>query len=62
MRIGSVTGNSEQRSQGKETTLRSVITYQMTSTEKRQIIWHEEKNICHNDKKKPAHKERQHEN
>jgi len=53
MRIGSVTGNSEQRSQGKETALTSVITHQMASTEKRrQIIWLEEQNICPNDKKK----------
>jgi hypothetical protein len=35
MRIGSVTGNSERDSQGKETTLTSVITYQMASTEKK---------------------------
>jgi len=35
MRLGSVTGNSEQRSQKKETTLMSVITHQMTSTKKK---------------------------
>ena len=43
MRIRSVTGNSEQGSQGKETTLTSVITYQMTSTEKKDnLAWRKE--------------------
>jgi hypothetical protein len=51
MRIGSVTGNSGQGSQGKEKTLTNVITCQMTSTEKRQITWHEEKNKYHKDQK-----------
>jgi hypothetical protein len=60
MRIGSVTGNSEQGSQEKETTLTKAITYQMTSTEKRHNLARRKGHVL--TIRKQAYKERQYEN